>query len=952
MTRAAPPGNAGLVLKEHRPRLHRHGLSRLLPALVLILFGLTTGPVRALDAIIASIEASRVPIMSAVETERQPDGRQMLRFALINEGNETLTRIIAAPSLPIHGAGLWPPFLAGPHIEWLKSDSKVTFSRDSEGRDVFRITLKPRQSAIFRALAGRQAPELFLWKPAAFRRDAHNSAVFQGLLLGISGLLAIFLTSLFIVRRQSMFPAAALLSWAGFSMLGTEFGIFYSVLGINPAWGGSLIRAVSETLFLGGLLALFYVFLDLPVRISRARYLAASTAVILTVFAMVAIVFPAEATGIIRFIMPLVALGGGLYLVRLAIKGSNRAQMLLPGWGWLIIWSLLVLLVAAGWLDAAWSGALYTSGLVLLIMLVTFTVIQYAFGNDLELEEGASGKAGMNALAFATTELGIWDWDIPHGIIRTGTKIERKLELARGALNTDIGTWCAHVHDTDVERFELALEAASKDPDGYLNEECRLRRGDGAYRWFRITARPVLKDQGLPVRMVGAMEDITSRKNAEDRLLHDAVHDSLTGLPNQALFMDRLERAIEQAEAGLADRAAIAVINFDRFRHINEVFGHAAGDSMLLLMARRIEKCLEIEDTLARLGSNDFAILIHSCESIEDIETLAQQILVTIAAPLQINADEVFVTASIGIALDDGKCDAVELLKEAGIATSRAKSVGKGKMEFFKPSMKSARRERMLLESDLRRALERGEIDILYQPIISLASDRIAGFEALVRWQHPDHGELAPHAFLTIAEETGLIIDLGRFVLDATARQLGTWQRAYTTSTPIFASVNVSSRQLFSHDLIGDVRAALARANVVEGTLKLEITESLVMENPEFAVQVLERIRGLGAGLSLDDFGTGYSALSYLQRFPFDTLKVDKSFIRDMADNGTVPVILRAIVSLARDLGLEVVAEGAETADMVEALRDIGCDYAQGFYYAEPMTANDALNFLVQNPEK
>jgi EAL domain-containing protein (putative c-di-GMP-specific phosphodiesterase class I) len=321
-------------------------------------------------------------------------------------------------------------------------------------------------------------------------------------------------------------------------------------------------------------------------------------------------------------------------------------------------------------------------------------------------------------------------------------------------------------------------------------------------------------------------------------------------------------------------------------------------------------------------------------------------------APIGFNEREIFLTASVGLSLPEhqsGRSD--EVLKDAELAMFHAKRIGGDRIEIFKPVMRSRKTDRLTMESELRRAIEREEIKVLYQPIVRLEDRAIAGFEALARWDHPKLGRLSPIEFISIAEEIGLIVDLGLFVLDRAARQLAAWQGATRSHEPLFASVNVSSRQLLRHDLLQDLRGVLGRTSLARNTLKLEITESLVMENPEHAAQMLTRIKELGAGLSLDDFGTGHSSLAYLQRFPFDTIKIDQSFVRTTA-RGTRPVILRSIVAMAHDLGMDVVAEGAETDSDAVELYHLGCEYAQGFAFGEPMSAEAASALLTDRPAR
>src|SRR5437660_4025252 len=429
-------------------------------------------------------------------------------------------------------------------------------------------------------------------------------------------------------------------------------------------------------------------------------------------------------------------------------------------------------------------------------------------------------------------------------------------------------------------------------------------------------------------------------------MLHDSVHDNLTGLPNRKLFMDRLGAVANFTKSMPSLRPTLMVIDLDRFKQVNDSVGIAVGDSILLTLARRLTRILKAQDTLARLAGDQFGLILMSEQDPARITAFAETIRKTIRAPIAFNDREIFLTASIGLALSDPQTQlSEEIIKDAELAMYHAKRIGGDRIEVFKPSMRARKTDRLTLESELRRAIEREEITILYQPIVRLEDRSVAGFEALARWDHPKMGRMSPADFISIAEEIGLIVDLGLFMLERTARQLGSWQRASRNREPIFASVNVSSRQLLRQDLIHDLRTVIARSGLARGSLKLELTESLVMENPEHAAQMLTRIKELGAGLALDDFGTGHSSLSYLQRFPFDTIKIDQSFVRTNG-KGARPVILRSIISLAHDLGMEVVAEGVQTESDAIELYQLGCEYAQGFHFGEPMSAEHARALL------
>jgi diguanylate cyclase (GGDEF)-like protein len=461
----------------------------------------------------------------------------------------------------------------------------------------------------------------------------------------------------------------------------------------------------------------------------------------------------------------------------------------------------------------------------------------------------------------------------------------------------------------------------------------------------------VVGTDGEVIRIVGTLSDVTEAKTAEERLLHDAVHDNLTGLPNRELFYDRLDAALTFASQDPNIRPTVLVLDLDRFKNVNEAIGLSAGDSILLTLSRRLGRLLRPQDTVARIAGDEFAVILLSERDPERIAAFADMMRRAITTPITYAEREIFLTASIGLVLYDAQNGArrEEVLKNAEIAVVHAKRLGGDRVETFRPTMRTQTSDRLMLESDLRRALDRGELKVVFQPVVRLEDRTIAGFEALLRWDHPRLGRLGPSEFIPLAESTGLIVNLGVFVLERAARELAAWQEALEVEPPIFASVNVSSRQLLRHDLLHDVKTVLARTGVRPGSLKLELTESLVMENPEYAAQMLTRIRDLGAGLSLDDFGTGYSALSYLQRFPFDTIKIDQSFVQQM--NGGRSVIIRSIVKMAQELGMSVVAEGAETESDAIELYQIGCEYAQGFAFGEPMSALQARQLVGAAPE-
>jgi diguanylate cyclase (GGDEF)-like protein/PAS domain S-box-containing protein len=637
-------------------------------------------------------------------------------------------------------------------------------------------------------------------------------------------------------------------------------------------------------------------------------------------------------------------LGLGL-VIYLSTHGYDRAVLLIPTWFLLVVWTVGLVMTVTGFVTNDIIGPALLGGLVLIVMLIGFTVMQHAFAGG--ITHNIVTDVERRALALTGAGDMVWDWDVSADRIYTSPETEQLLGVKRGALDGPAARWLEILHALDRDRFRAALDGVLEQRRGRLMQDFRLRTPDGHYLWFALKARPVVGSDGEVVRLVGTLTDVTEFKTAEERLLHDAVHDNLTGLPNRQLFIDRLESVLAFARSDPAIRATVVVIDLDRFKQVNDSVGIAVGDSILLTLARRLGRLLKPQDTLARLTGDQFAMIIMSERDPGRLIAFAETIRRTLRAPIMFNDREIFLTASIGLALGDAQPNRTEeVLKDAELAMYHAKRIGGDRIELFKPAMRARKTDRLTLESELRRALEREEISIHYQPIVRLEDRSVAGFEALARWDHPKLGRMSPSEFITVAEEIGLIVDLGLFVLERTARQLSTWQRSMRMREPLFCSVNVSSRQLLRHDLIHDLRTVLSRSGLARGTLKLELTESMVMENPEHAAQLLARIRELGAGLALDDFGTGHSSLAYLQRFPFDTIKIDQSFVRTN-NKGTRPVLLRSIITLAHDLGMDVVAEGAETDSDAVELYQLGCEYAQGYVFGEPMKPEAARKLLL-----
>ena len=896
------------------------------------------------------IQVSTAPgadgIIRRIEVRARAGGSNWAVFALANNGDEQIDRLVVAPHYRMVGSGLLWPDLGLSRIVYITPSSGDPPERqDNAGADVFRITLDPGTVITFVAeLRTDNLPQLYLWEPDAYKDKLNSLTLYQGIVIGIAGLLALFLTILFVVKGSVMFPAAAALGWAVLIYIGIDFGFWPKVFDLSSG-AERIWRASGEAILAATLLVFLFAYLNLNRWHVRYSHITVGWLAFLGALVAVALFSPAVASGIARMSLFLVAVLGFALVIYLATHDYDRAVMLIPTWLLLVVWVIGAALTVLGFVTNDIVGPALLGGLVLIVMLIGFTVMQHAFAGG-GMASGIVSDIERRALALTGAGDMIWDWDVSADKVFTSPETEAALGLKHGALEGPAAKWLDVLHQADRDRFRATLDSVLEQRRGRVVQDFRMRTADGHYLWFALRARPVVGSDGEVVRLVGTITDVTEFKTAEERLLHDAVHDNLTGLPNRELFLDRLKAMLGLAKSDAALRPTVLVIDIDRFKQVNDSVGMAVGDSILLTLARRLGRLIKPQDTLARLAGDQFGMILLSERDSARITAFAETIRKTLRAPITFRDREIFLTASIGLALGGGDPEQAEdLLKDAELAMYHAKRTGGDRIDVFKDAMRARKSDRLSVESDLRRALERDEITILYQPIVRLEDRAVAGFEAFARWNHPKLGRLSPAEFINIAEETGLIVHLGLSVLDRAARQLSTWQRTVRHREPLFASVNVSSRQLLRHDLIQDLRTVLARAPLTRGSLKLELTESAVMENPEQAAQMLQRIRELGAGLALDDFGTGYSSLAYLQRFPFDTIKIDQSFVR-MSAKGTRPVILRSMIALAHDLGMDVVAEGAETDSDAVELFQLGCEYAQGFAFGEPMSAERARALL------
>jgi diguanylate cyclase (GGDEF)-like protein/PAS domain S-box-containing protein len=666
----------------------------------------------------------------------------------------------------------------------------------------------------------------------------------------------------------------------------------------------------------------------------------------------------------------------------------NQSLRQLPVWVlWIVIPVCGLLVGLLTFKRGAWAGALgaaiaagllYGSAFLLLAhsnlllpVVAPLTATALALGSSLgylQLQGSRDLKQSVlslqeaeerYALAVRGANDGIWDWDLLADEIHYSPRWKEILGLQDEAISNQPEEWLSRIHPEDAESVKTDLAAHLGYLTAHFENEHRIRHQDGSYRWVLIRGLALRGEMNVAHRISGSLTDITERKQVEQQLQHNAFHDPLTELPNRALFMDRLEQVmkITQRQQHLF---AVLFLDVDRFKVINDSLGHAVGDQLLAQIGQRLKKCLRPGDTLARFGGDEFTLLLDGLSDVKEVTSVVEKIRLIMATPFALQstleAHHVSTSASIGIAFSStGYQDAHSLVRDADIAMYRAKSKGPAQHEVFDQEMHSRALTLLQIENELRQAIDllrqgQSQFCMVYQPIVSLETGFVHGFEALVRWIHPERGFVAPSEFIPLAEDTRLILPLSEWVLREACCQLHAWQQQFQSPEPLFMSVNLSVKELAEANLVERVQSLLTEIGLNPKDVKLEITESAIMDNAEAASAKLNQLKALGIRLSMDDFGTGYSSLSYLHRFPLDTLKIDRSFISRIGPSGENSELVWTIIALARNLGLDIVAEGVETAAQVEQLRTLVCDYGQGYFFAKPLECDAATALLEQMP--
>jgi diguanylate cyclase (GGDEF)-like protein/PAS domain S-box-containing protein len=572
--------------------------------------------------------------------------------------------------------------------------------------------------------------------------------------------------------------------------------------------------------------------------------------------------------------------------------------------------------------------------------------VERSYERERDLVEDIRLSAERYALAAEAASGGLWDWDLVKDDVFYSSRWKALLDYPEDAIGTSAEDWFSRVHEEDLPSLRAAIEEHLAGRSPAVELEHRMRRQDGSYLWVLCRALVIRGLDGVPTRMVGSLTDVHERKELEGQLRHAALYDPLTGLPNRTLFLDRLRVTMARASRHAEYQFAVLFLDLDGFKLVNDSLGHLLGDSLLSSVAKRISADLRPTDTASRFGGDEFAVLLDDVVAPHNPVAVAERLQARLARPFHVGGHEIVVTASIGIASSStGYVSAEDVLRDADTAMYRAKATEKGTYATFDSGMHTRAVSRLRVETELRQAVDGGQLRLYYQPIVAIRTGHTLGFEALVRWEHPTRGLLGPAEFLPVAEESGLIVPIGRWILAETCRQLVEWRGAGAPDD-LRVSVNVSNRQFWHGGLLDEVQGLLTAAHLEPRHIVLEITETVVMHNAELAEGMLMELHENGFALHIDDFGTGYSSLQALHRFPIEALKVDRSFVWGLGTDPRSTELVRTIAMMARNLGVDVIAEGIETADQRRRVERLGCAYGQGYLFSRPVPGDVAAGFV------
>ena len=785
-----------------------------------------------------------------------------------------------------------------------------------------------------------------LWQNQNWSDRLARTTFFNGVIIGVTLVVAFGLLAIFGFRPHSAFISAALFALACLLFIAFDSGYLVQLEGLFTKLNidENILRAVVESAMAASLAICILNFTKVVKALPAFAFIVMFLGGLMIANGLYAIAEPLRATSAARIGFAVLTLMGFVITALRRRKAEGVVDPELIFWICLSMWAVFGAIVLN--VSNAYNllSPLHQGSLAVILVVMTTVLLKFLFNQGLNARPFITDSS-RRSLALSSAGHALWEWQPAQNKLSIGEDLPR-------ALGVNDPTWQTNsqiallqsMHPQDVPSYMSIIESNDRRPGQMVLRELRLQAADGAYRWYLLRARWLPGPSQTLDRCIGTLTDITKDKKAEERLTTDAVHDAVTGLPNRILFVDRVDRELKKT---MALPFRVLLVDIDRLKTLNDALGHEFGDQLLKTAGTRISECIENDETVARVSGSQFAVLAIDAIARRNFNSLSDKINQSLSKPISIRGQNISLLASIGISeINSADVTATIMMQQANTALLEAQQNGGGKSVEFHGELTDNRAAELSLESDLRRAISNDEIEVHYQPISYLSTLEVAGFEALARWRHPTQGLLPPLQFIELAEKVGLITEIGQIVLSTAARQLGIWQRVLRRDKFFFVGVNVSASHLMDVNFVQQVRDVINRETLSLGSLKLEITESVIMRQPQKAAKILAQLRTLGVGLACDDFGTGFSSLSSLRDFPFDTLKIDRSFIDPETYDDRSATIIKTIAELAHRLGMTVVAEGIEHQDQIDNLALLGCDLGQGYLIGQPKTAVEAAETL------
>ncbi len=865
-------------------------------------------------------------------------------FYIANTTSEPIERLLVTPHYRLIGSKIIKPDLGATRIVKITPSEGLALERKkSYDSDIFYLKIKPGSIITYVAeLTSNKLPPIYLWQIDAYKNTQNSFTFYQGILLGIAVLLALFLSMLFFVRGTFVFPAIAMFAWASVAYIGLDFHFLNKIIAIStssePIWRAAIEVSLSASLII-------FLLAYLNVYSWHYKLIYAITLIIacLTGLFVFSITHPVFIATIARIIIGITTFIGTILIGYLIYKKFNRAILIVPTWLLLILWSIAMYTCTMGYIDNDIIEPALSGGLVLLVLLISFTILQDVFATS-TFHQGIFSYAESSALAVQASGDIIWDWDVQRNNLHIQPNLENFLGANAKKITGCLQNFISALHINDRNLFTAYIDLMMEKKRGKIDQIFRIRSSDNNYHWFNLRARAVVDKDGDLTNCIGILSNINEFKKVQEQFLKDTTYDNLTRLPNRNLFIDRLQNLINLSHIYKNINPVVIIIDFDNFRSVNQNHGYNIGNQFLLIMAKRFSRIIKPEDTLTHLKADRFAAILMSPTNSKEIAETIDLLKKTAKSPLTMGEKSIKLNCSIGIYnLRHQNYNAKEILANTELAMTSAKRHGGNTIELFEPNLKSLSSSLNSLSEDLPLAIERGELRVIYHPILSFADSELIGFESYTIWQHPQYGEISIPDFISCAETTGLSKLVGQFTFKTIAKDMLILQEKFAKEN-YFISINLNSCDLLHQDFIDDIKSILLRYPIDTSNLIFEISEPVLSEKPEQSAALLDGFKDLGFKLGIDHFSAVGSSISYLAYYPFSFVKFDKILMHE--HNNQAIILLKSTIDIAHSLGYKTIAVGVDTQEEASFLADLGCDYVQSLIFTEPLNINELIKWI------